>query len=306
VNTKAAILAGLCCCMLQYASSQYYYYNDTYYDKDFLYEINVSGGAMNALTDIGGQSGQGKGFLKDLNLSATRFCGSLSAGFLYRYTLGLKINCAYGKVTATDAILRDDKSDARHRYNRNLNFQSPVMEAAVLGELFFLQALSNITGEKKLLCSPYFIGGIGIFHFNPQANLNGNLVALKPLHTEGQGFAEYPDRPEYRLTALTFPVGIGLRYDLSASCHLRFEVLHRITTTDYLDDVSTQYADPVLFNKYLSPENAALAILLSDRQAELNNSHKTQPGSIRGRSNKRDSYFSVELKIGLTLGRERR
>lgn len=306
MNTKAAILAGLFCCILQYTQSQYYYYNDTYYDKDFLYEINVSGGAMNALTDIGGQSGQGKGFLKDLNLSATRFCGSLSAGFLYCYTLGLKINCAYGTVTGTDAVLQGDKSDARHRYNRNLSFQSPVMEAAVLGELFFLQALANISGEKRLLCSPYITGGIGMFHFNPQATLNGSLVALKPLHTEGQGFAEYPDRPEYNLTSLIFPVGFGLRYDLSASSYLRFEVLHRITGTDYLDDVSTRYAEPALFSKYLSPENAALAILLSDRQAELNNSHKTQPGSIRGGSNKRDSYFSVELKIGLTLGRERR
>jgi len=41
--------------MLQYATSQYYYYDDSYYDKDFLFEINASGGAMNALTDIGGE-----------------------------------------------------------------------------------------------------------------------------------------------------------------------------------------------------------------------------------------------------------
>ncbi|MBN8858236.1 MAG: hypothetical protein J0H29_07590 [Sphingobacteriales bacterium] len=306
MNTKAAILAGLCCCMLQYATSQYYYYDDSYYDKDFLFEINASGGAMNALTDIGGHSGRGRGFVKDLNLSATRPCGSLGAGLLYCYMLGLKITGTYGTVTATDAVLRGDQTNAKYRYERNLNFQSPVAEVAVLGELFFLQALANVSGEKRLLCSPYILGGIGMFHFNPQAELNGGLVALKPLHTEGQGFAEYPDRPGYSLTALAFPVGIGLRYDLSAAFHIRFEVLHRITTTDYLDDVSTGYIDPALFNKYLTADNAQLAIALSDRQAALNGLHTNQPGSIRGRSNKRDSYFTVELKIGLTLGRERR
>ena len=306
MNTKAALLAGLCCCMLQYASSQYYYYNDSYYDKDFLFEINVSGGAMNALTDIGGRSGRGKGFLKDLNLSATRPCGSLGAGFLYCYTLGLTLTYTYGTATGTDAVLRNDQTDAKYRYNRNLSFQSPVSEISVLGELFFLQALANVSGEKRLLYSPYILGGIGIFHFNPQATLGGTRVPLQPLHTEGQGFAEYPDRPEYRLTALAFPLGIGLRYDLSAAFHIRFEILHRITTTDYLDDVSTGYIDPALFNKYLSPDNAKLAMVLSDRQAELNQFHSTQPGSIRGRSNRRDSYFTIALKAGFTLGRERR
>lgn len=306
MNTKAAILAGLCCCMLQYATSQYYYYNDSYYDKDFLYEINASGGAMNALTDIGGHSGRGKGFLKDLNLSATRPCGSIGAGLLYCYTLGLKITGTYGTVTGTDAVLRNDQTDAKYRYYRNLNFQSPVAEVSILGELFFLQALANVSGEKRLLCSPYILGGIGIFHFNPQADFNGIRIALKPLHTEGQGFAEYPDRPEYRLTAIAFPLGAGLRYDLSATFHIRFEVMHRITTTDYLDDVSVSYIDPALFSKYLTADNAQLAMVLSDRQAELNGLHSTQPGSIRGKSSKRDSYFTVELKAGLTLGRERR
>lgn len=306
MNTKAAILAGLCCCTLLCAKSQYYYYNDFYYDKDFLFEINVSGGVMNALTDIGGNNGRGRGFLKDLNLSATKPCGSFSAGLLYRYTLGLKLTGTLGKVSATDAVLQNDQTEGRHRYQRNLNFQSQVSELALLGELFFLQAAANITGEKRLLCSPYILGGIGVFHFNPQAFYNGGWVDLKPLHTEGQGFDEYPDRPEYRQTQLAFPLGLGLRYDLSEALHIRFEVLHRITTTDYLDDVSTRYIDPVLFQKYLSPDNAALAILLSDRQAELNRSHKTLPGSIRGRSDKKDSYFSVELKIGFTLGRERR
>lgn len=306
MNTKAVILAGLCCCMLQYATSQYYYYNDSYYDNDFLFEINASGGAMNALTDIGGHSGRGKGFVKDLNLSATRPCGSLGAGLLYRYTLGLKITGTYGTVTGTDAVLRNDQTDARYRYKRNLNFQSQVAEVAVLGELFFLQALANVSSEKRLLCSPYILGGMGIFHFNPQADLDGIRIALKPLHTEGEGFAEYPGRPEYRLTSFVFPIGIGLRYDLSAAFHIRLEVLHRITTTDYLDDVSTQYIDPALFNKYLTADNAQLAIALSDRQAELNGLHSTQPGSTRGKSNKRDSYFTAELKIGLTLGRERR
>ena len=57
--------------------------------------------------------------------------------------------------------------------------------------------------------SPYILAGIGYFHFNPQANLNDNYVDLQPLHTEGQGFAEYPNVKEYKLSQINFPVGIG-------------------------------------------------------------------------------------------------
>lgn len=303
IITKTTMALCLSLCIYKYSHTQNYFYNNQYYDQDFLFEMNASVGAMNCLTDIGGKKGLGKGFLKDFSPSNTRLCGGISGGMVYRYTLGLRLDLTLGSIAASDEVLRNDESEGKYRYKRNLSFRTGIAECTLLGELYPLVWLID---SKRFLLSPYITGGIGVFYFKPRAALNGEWVDLKPLHTEGQGFAEYPDRIPYRLTQINFPVGAGLKYDVSASTSIRLEVLYRFTNTDYLDDVSTSYIDPSLFGRYLSPDNAALALQLHDRQGELDPSHVTAPGSIRGRSNKNDGYFSVQFKLGVIMGRKRR
>ncbi|MBX3254413.1 MAG: hypothetical protein KF862_09755 [Chitinophagaceae bacterium] len=307
MNTKALPLLLLYIATVNSLFSQHYYYNNYYYDRDLLFEVSASAGAMNCLTDIGGTEGIGRGFLKDLNIANTRFSAGVSGGFIYRYAIGLRIEANTGAIQAYDSILKNDPSEGRYRYKRNLNFRSPVSELLLLAELYPLKALFPVKEDEKAPAfAPYITGGIGVFRFRPQANLNGIWVDLAPLHTEGQGFAEYPERKTYRLTQLCFPVGVGCKYELSALFNIRLEILHRITRTDYLDDVSTRYIDPSLFDQYLSPENALMARTLHDRQAVLEPQHITVPGSKRGHSNKNDSYFTLQLKLGLIMGRERR
>ena len=89
--------------------------------------------------------------------------------------------------------------------------------------------------------------GAGIFSFNPQAKLNGQWYALQPLHLEGQGFKEYPDRSSYQLNQLNFIAGLGLRYELNSVFNARLELVHRILRTDYLDDVSNIMSIPIFF-----------------------------------------------------------
>ncbi|MFT3703688.1 MAG: hypothetical protein QM802_15100 [Agriterribacter sp.] len=301
--TRTAVALCLSFCLYHYAYSQDYFYNNKYYDKDFLFEISASAGAMNCLTDIGGRRGLGKGFLKDLNMQHTKVSGAISGGMVYKYMVGLRLDIGIGSIAAADSVLVHDESEGKNRYRRNLSFRSTVYEIQALGEVY---PIAWMFDTRSYLLSPYIVGGIGIFHFNPQAKLNGIWVDLQPLHTEGEGFAEYPDRQPYKLTQLQFPVGIGLKYDLSAGASLRFEILHRITPTDYLDDVSTNYIDPALFARHLSPQQAELALRLHDRQQELDPSHVTAPGSIRGGQRKNDSYFTVQVKFGLILGRKPR
>ena len=100
---------------------------------------------------------------------------------------------------------------------------------------------------------PYIVGGAGFFHFNPKSEYNEpggtkRMVELKPLRLEGQGFAEYPDRKEYSLIQKELLFGGGVKYYLNESMYVGFEVLHRKTFTDYIDDVSTKYINPALFN----------------------------------------------------------
>ena len=307
MNTKPFTLVLACLFISHLSFCQYYFYNNRYYDRDLLFEINISAGAMNCLTDIGGRSGKGKGFLKDLNISNTKMCAGISAGLIYRYSLGLRLEGSMGSVQAYDSILKNDQAEGKFRYKRNLNFKSTISELILLAELYPIRILFPVQeGEKTPPFAPYITGGIGLFRFNPQANLDGIWIDLAPLHTEGQNFSEYPERKPYALTQLNFPIGIGCKYELSPLFSVRLEVLHRITQTDYLDDVSTRYIDPNLFSKYLPADKISTALALHDRQRELNPQHVTIPGSIRGHDNKNDSYFTIQLKLGFTIGRELR
>lgn len=293
----------LCC----RTKAQYYFYNDRYYDSDLLFELGVHAGAMNCLTDLGGTKGEGKGFVKDLNLPYTKFTAGASAALLHRSTLGARLEFNAGTISASDAILKGDESVARYRYRRNLHFRSKIREIMLIGEWHPMPLFSSPAhkGSPSVL-SPYLLAGVGWFHFNPQTLLSGAWIDLQPLRTEGQGFPEYPGRRPYRRSRLHVPTGVGIRYEASANMSFRLEFLHRFTGTDYLDDVSTTYIQPALFSKYLSSQNAELAQQLNNRHLDLNpGNSKSFNGAIRGSNKRNDTYFSVVLKISVILGRER-
>ena len=290
----------------QPVASQYYFYNSTYLDPPVILEAGISIGAMNCFTDLGGNKGPGKPFIKDLNLKNSQFCGGVYLHALYNYIWGFRLEFGAGKLTAADSILKNDKSVAEYRYKRNLHFQTSITEITVIAEWHFLAHLKQCSQDIIPLASPYLVAGAGIFHFNPEACINNNWVLLQPLRTEGQGFKEYPNRPVYKLTQFNFPVGIGIRYELSALLNLRLEIIHRILLTDYLDDVSTRYIDPSLFDQYLSSRQAVMAQKLADRRRELGNSPASLPGQRRGDPSDNDAFLSINVKLGLVLNRSRR
>ncbi|HRP57479.1 hypothetical protein [Agriterribacter sp.] len=304
MKVHTVYLLFLCCLLGKLSFAQDYFYNNRYYENDFLFEVGLSAGAINCLTDIGGRSGNGKKFLKDLNWQNTKMSGGIFVNFSYRYALCARLEFNMGNVMAYDSILKNDRSEARSRYRRNLCFKSRITELLLLAELHPLVIFQ--ANSKASTFSPYLVGGIGLFHFDPWTCLNGEWIALNELHTEGQGFAEYSEREVYKLTQLNFPVGVGIQFECSALLNLRVELLHRITRTDYLDDVSTRYIDPSLFQKYLSPGQASYALQLHNRQRELDPSVVVTPGAIRGNSSRNDSYFTVQCKLSLVIGRERR
>lgn len=290
------------------ASAQYYFYNDTYYDSPVLFELGASLGPINCLTDLGGKKGVGKKFIKDLNMGKTEFQGGLYLSATYKYAVALRLEGMWGKVSADDAVLKDvDVADiARTRYNRNCNFRSNITEFSLTTELHPLFMFIDYTerDEDPPRYSPYLLAGVGYFSFNPQAKLGNRWVDLQPLSTEGQGFVEYPDRPVYKLKQINYPVGLGIRYELSDVLNLRGEFVYRVLKTDYLDDVSTTYVDPIAYTNPangMSAVNQATAFQLSDRQ--LNK--VTGPGGKRGSPAQKDGYFTLNLKLGMYIGRER-
>lgn len=287
-------------------SAQYYFYNDNYYDSPIMFEVGASVGVMNCLTDLGGKKGLGQRFVKDLNMGQSQMNGSIFLSCLYKNAIAARLEATFGKVAADDAVLKNvPVSDIAHaRYNRNLNFETPITEFSFVTEIHPFFILKNWEESESYppRISPYIMGGIGYFSFNPKGRLGDQLIELQPLHTEGQGFVEYPDRKVYKLKQINIPVGVGFKYELSPSVNLRAEFVYRILNTDYLDDCSTKYIDPNTFaTNGLTGDLLYNAIALYDRQID----YKAGPGGRRGNSTNNDGYFSFNIKAGITFGRER-
>lgn len=287
-------------------SAQYYFYDNKYYDNPLVFELGVSVGAMNCLTDVGGRKGIGKKFVKDLNIGKTQIAGGISLGAMYKNAIGLRLEATFGNVTGDDKVLEKVKTTTFGRYERNLSFRTKITEFMLAAEIHPLYIFNKYEEDKEPpRFSPYLLAGVGFFSFNPQAQLNGKWIDLQPLSTEGQGFKEYPDRKKYNLKQLNIPIGLGLKYELSNTFNLRAEFVYRILSTDYLDDVSTTYIDPDYYLNYFSGAKLNNAYLLNDRRYEIDPQHITVEGDQRGSPKYNDSYFSFNVKIGYTFGREK-
>ena len=304
----------LMCCVLVCTAlqtvAQFYFYDKNTYNSPVVYEFGGSVGVMNCLTDIGGRKGIGGKFIKDLNFGNTQLNGSLYLSATYKEAFGLRIEGTMGKVKAYDSILKNVRTTTGGRYERNLSFTSTITEVALIAEIHPLFIFINWAGREDSPpnFSPYLLGGIGFFSFNPQTVLAGKTIDLQPLHTEGQGFTQYPDRKPYSLHQSNWLLGVGVKYALSPVINIRAEMLYRILNTDYLDDVSTRYVDPALFAANgLSGTQLNNALLLNDRRITFTEGvpiiNNPKGGQKRGNPTNNDAYFNFNIKLGISFGR---
>jgi opacity protein-like surface antigen len=244
------------------------------------FHLTLFGGVANYQGDL-----QGRTFtFNQSNLA-------IGAGLKYDLTphFAIRTGINYGTVEAADN--QSDQADLRAR---NLSFQSRILE----GNLLLEYTLFNME-DKKI--SPYLFGGVALYHFNPYAfDSSGNKVFLKPLSTEGQGLAAYPNRKEYKLTQFAIPFGGGIKFRITNNVILGYEIGLRKLFTDYLDDVSTTYADPFV----LAQERGLKAVEMSYRGGELKDGDPVYPaeGTVRGGSKYKDWYYFQGLTLTIGLG----
>ena len=265
-------------------------------------EIGIGLGPCFFLGDLGGSKGIGKTFVKDIDFPLTKISKGIYLNFYPTEWLGFRIAGNLGYLEGNDAQAPNKGGAERFRLFRNLKFRSKLMEAYGAIEIYPTVFFEQYDGlEHKL--RPYGIIGVGIFKFNPEGEYrepNGNLkwVELKPLRLEGQGMAEY-GRSEYPLTQLAIPMGGGFKYYIREHMYVGFEILHRKTFTDYIDDVSTKYIDPRFFDVYLNPEQAAQARQLAYRENLFNPTVSRRfINTQRGDPKENDAYFSSILRMG--------
>lgn len=282
----------------------YYFYDATHFEPTWLIELSPNIGGMNCVTDVGGTK-SGKTGIGAYTFRSTKPTAGLTFSATHKDWFAFRVDLVAGAIESHDSLLKGATAySAKGRYERNLNFRSSIFQLFTgieLHPLFLLDYQSKDWDLPRL--SPYLTAGIGFATFTPKVLVGDSWIPVQPLHLEGQGFEEYPDRKPYSTTTVTFPIGAGLRYEASRALTLRLEMINSYTNTDYLDDVSKgDWVDPALFYKYLNTTEATLASQLYNRSTLINPPRNTRP---RGNEEKKDFFWTLQFRMGFALNRGR-
>lgn len=263
--------------------------------------------------DLGGTSQYDQSFLSSRWFKRSTFFYGFSLVKRYKSALGLRLAYHAGKLSGSDADTeyQDAQNDQAYaRYKRNLDFQTAIQEGSLTLEIFPLHVFRDSSKIGRFPLQPYIMGGIGYFHFNPQGSYYDNLteelkwVDLQPLRTEGQGMAEYPERAPYALNQWMIPFGGGLQYTFNSKFSLAMEISGRYLFTDYLDDCSTTYINPNLFDQYLSAKQAELAKKVFNKSNLIDPNKPYVPGDIRGSASSNDFYYTVQFRLSMRISKK--
>lgn len=116
---------------------------------------------------------------------------------------------------------------------RGLSFRTPLVEAAVLGEIYpFKERKYTCDGVLRKTLSPYLFAGIGATYTNPTVNVASG-VRFPPLPRELQA-----DVDNLQRWAAVIPFGLGLKWNVAERVALGVEGGYRYSLSDYLDGTS--------------------------------------------------------------------
>ncbi|TVR80369.1 MAG: hypothetical protein EA409_08030 [Saprospirales bacterium] len=249
---------------------------------------------LDAYSQRGWEVGAGLGFawyFGDLNPNFDLGHPGPAASILGRYNfndrIAARFSLSYGLIDGDDT-----RSDNNFQLARNLSFRSNVWDATTQLEFNFFRF---VHGHRDFFFSPYVSAGLGVFHFNPKAKLDGTWHELRPLGTEGQRRGQ-----EYYAIQPAIVYGGGLKFSVSYRWSINVEINARLLFTDYLDDVSTTYPD----RNQLRQQRGDLAVALSDRSVEVNGDFQIgEPGRQRGDASRNDSYAFGIISLNYYFGR---
>ena len=235
-------------------------------------------------------------YFGDLNTRAHVNRPKFAATAFFRKNFGnyiaVRVGASFAQLGYSDVY--NDHNE--YMQKRNLSFNTNVWELALQGDFNFFRFMP---GEPGYNFTPYVTFGVGVFNYDPFAMLGGQKHFLRPLNTEGQGTTQYPDRKPYGSMAFSIPFGAGVKYCINERINIGFEIVHRVTGTDYLDDVSKTYVDPSVFPS-LPNGDPSPAYLLHDRSYELGEPIGI-PGRQRGVQTQKDQFATAIFYISFNL-----
>lgn len=218
----------------------------------------------------------------------TRVAAGVTGEYEVNSHLSLRAGFTFAQVAGDDEFNSKD-----YLKLRNLSFESNIVELSLVAQYY------TFSFENKRF-SPYVFGGVAVYHFNPYIlTVNDEKIFLPPLSTEGQGLQGYDTKP-YSLTQFALPFGVGVKYALTDNIRIGAEVGLRKLFTDYLDDVSGNYAD----ENDLRTQRGDLSADLAYRGDEVPGGNPVYPakGAQRGGADQKDWYYLTGLTLSFQLG----
>ena len=244
-------------------------------------------GRANYLGDIGNGPADRRDFIYDMQTRKTNMAFGLFMREQAIYKLGIRESLTMVQISGEDRL-----TVSPGRRNRNLNFRNTIIEFALIGEFYFWE-MNDVGGSGRNYkdFKTYIFGGAAVFYHNPQAQMDNKWYNLRPLRTEGQV-------APYNKFCLAIPLGIGFYYTINRKTRITWDLGWRITFTDYLDDISGNYADP----KDIPTD---LGRKLANRAGEQNTPlYIPEPGDKRGDPTHKDHYLYSSIGIGRVISKD--
>ncbi|MBS1646077.1 MAG: hypothetical protein JST67_01915 [Bacteroidetes bacterium] len=272
-------------------------------------EVYFGVGISNFLGDLGGLNKVGTHYsYADIEFKLTK--PSVTLGYRYRFSK----NWASSTDFTFLQVAGDDKlTQEPFRHNRNLNFKSNIFELVTRIEYgFSFSKHGNRYQIKKTMSRRYhafssfyyFTVGIGAFYYNPQEYLGGNWYSVRQYSLEGQGLPGGPN--QFSLVSVCIPMGLGAKFTIQKKWTVGIEYIFRKTFTDYIDGVSRTYYDKALLLQYKGPTAVALADPSLGLIPGATSPNADGTGAQRGNPKDKDSYMTLQVKIGYLIPSKRR
>lgn len=269
---------------------------------NYSWDIGGGIGASNYLGDIGGYDGpQNDNSIKDLHFKSTSFSLNTFARVRFTKFYSLKLDATWARIKGADSLTQNWPE----RYARNLSFRTDIFEVSI--QNFFFIPINDIGNNPGIVSLyPYVGGGVGVMYYNPQAYYNGKWHDLQPLNTEGK-------ENQYFRFSPTIPLSFGMVFEWRkryirkygkrtfndksyATNRLGIDFCYRVTFTDYLDDISTDYPDLEEMDETSRNLSSRSSEVINDpRSGNIPIENYTTKGSPRGDSSDNDHFLTITL-----------
>lgn len=259
-------------------------------NAQYAWDVGVHLGGANYLGEMGGKEQTRRDFVWDMKLGQTRLALGGFARRKINRLISVNTGLMYLRVQGADAL-----SSNRGRVGRNLNFRNDMFEWYLRPEFTIYQD-NDIGGRGRYRTDFRLFGyaGLALYYSNPKGQIDrqGDFYALRPLTTELESYSAF---------GLSIPAGLGFHITKKRRHRFGWDFGWRTTFSDYIDDVSSVYADP---GALPSADAVAIANQTSyalDRDPSLPAQENYTPGDKRGDPTYNDSYLTMTFTYSYVL-----